>query len=127
MNIIKYKKQNNGSYNIYLEDGRILTLYEEVILKYELLLKKYIDIDSILEIEKENQKWDVYYCALKQLNRKAFSAEDLKMYLLRKEYPLSLVEDIINKLVEKVTLRVGNKKVYITKKRGERGLSIKRG
>ena len=42
MIIIKYKKQNNGSYNIYLEDGRILSLYEEVILKYELLLKKYI-------------------------------------------------------------------------------------
>lgn len=34
---------------------------------------------------------------------------------------------IINKLIEKVTLRIGNKKVYITKKRGERGLSIKRG
>ncbi len=100
MNIIKYKKQNNGSYKIYLENGQILTLYEEVILKYELLLKKYIDLDSILTIEKENQKWDVYYCALKQLNRKAFSAEDLKIYLLRKEYPLSLVEDIINKLVE---------------------------
>ena len=100
MNISKYKKLNNCSYNIYLEDGRVLSLYEEVILKYDLLLKKAIDMESIFEIEKENQKWDVYYCALKQLNRKAFSAEDLKIYLLRKEYPLSLVEDIINKLVE---------------------------
>ncbi len=99
MNISKYKKLNNGSYNIYLEDGRVLSLYEEVILKYDLLLKKAIDMESIFEIEKENQKWDVYYYALKQLNRKAFSAEDLKVYLLRKEYPLSLVEDIIKKLV----------------------------
>ena len=100
MDIIKYKKQNNGIFNIYLEDGRVLSLYEEVILKYDLLLKKAIDMESIIEIEKENQKWDVYYYALKQLNRKAFSAEDLKLYLLHKEYPLSLVEDIINKLVE---------------------------
>ena len=100
MDIIKYKKQNNGIFNIYLEDGRVLSLYEEVILKYDLLLKKAIDMESIFEIEKENQKWDVYYYALKQLNRKAFSAEDLKLYLLHKEYPLSFVEDMINKLVE---------------------------
>ena len=40
MNISKYKKLNNGSYNIYLEDGRVLSLYEEVILsipQYEIL------------------------------------------------------------------------------------------
>ena len=100
MIITKYMKKNNGKYDVFLEDGRVLSLYEEVILEYNLLLNKIISLDSILEIEKHNQKWEVYYYALKQLNRKAFSNEDLKIYLLRKEYPLSLVEDIINKLVE---------------------------
>ena len=100
MIITKYMKKNNGKYDVFLEDGRVLSLYEEVILEYNLLLNKIISLDSILEIEKHNQKWEVYYYALKQLNRKAFSTEDLKLYLLHKEYPLSLVEDIINKLVE---------------------------
>ena len=100
MNITKYKKKNNGKYDIFLEDGRVLSLYEEVILEYNLLIKKVIDLGSILEIEKDNQKWEVYYYALKQLNRKPFSNEDLKLYLLRKDYPLSLVEEIIEKLVE---------------------------
>ena len=100
MNITKYKKNNNGKYDIFLEDGRVLSLYEEVILEYNLLLKKYIDLDSILDIEKENQKWEVYYYALKQLNRKAFSKEDLKTFLLRKEYPLFLVENTLNLLID---------------------------
>ena len=42
MKIIKYKKGTKGLYKVELEDGRILSLYEDVILKFELLLKKEI-------------------------------------------------------------------------------------
>ena len=39
LRITKYKKGTNGKYKVYLEDGRELSLYEETILKFELLLK----------------------------------------------------------------------------------------
>ena len=40
MKIIKYKKGTKGLYKVELEDGRVLSLYEDVILKFELLLNK---------------------------------------------------------------------------------------
>ena len=43
MKILKYKKKRNGQYEIELESGTSMVLYEEVILKYELLLNKSID------------------------------------------------------------------------------------
>ena len=48
MRIIKYKKGAKGLYKVDLEDGTVLSLYEEVILKYNLLLTKDVD-DSIKE------------------------------------------------------------------------------
>ena len=50
MRIIKYKKGSKGLYKVELDDGRVLSLYEDVILKFDLLLKKEImdsDLDSI--------------------------------------------------------------------------------
>ena len=40
MKILKYKKGSKGKYKVYLDNGLELQLYEDVILKYELLLKK---------------------------------------------------------------------------------------
>ena len=42
MNILKYKKLTNGRYKVILENSVELTLYEDVILKYELLIKREI-------------------------------------------------------------------------------------
>ena len=43
MKILKYKKKKNGQYELQLESSEVLSLYEEVILNFELLLKKSID------------------------------------------------------------------------------------
>ena len=42
MKILKYKKKRNGQYELQLESQKSLDLYEEVILQFELLLKKDI-------------------------------------------------------------------------------------
>ena len=57
MKILKYKKKKNGQYELQLESGEVFVLYEEVILKFELLLKK------IFLLMKKN----LFYCVIKSM------------------------------------------------------------
>ena len=91
MKIIKYKKVSKGRYKVYVEDGREFLFYEEVILKYDLLIKKEIDSDLLIEMDQYNQEWDVYYTALHLINTRLRSVYELKELLISKEYPLELV------------------------------------
>ena len=96
MKIAKYKKRTKGRYSVYLDDGRELLLYEEVILKYELLIKKEIvDLD---EINKANIEYDVYYTALNMIRTRIRSSNELRKLLIKKEYPEDLVDMTIDKL-----------------------------
>ncbi len=99
MKILKYKKERNGRYKVELDDGRVLLLYEEAILKYQLLIKKSIDEGLMILVDQYNQECDVYYVALNRLNHKAQSVYDLKEFLLRKEYPEKLIENAVEKLI----------------------------
>ena len=53
MKILKYKKMSNGRYKVSLENMDLL-LYEEVILKYNLLITKEIDPLMIEDISQDN-------------------------------------------------------------------------
>lgn len=99
MKIIKYKKGSKGLYKVELDDGRCLALYEEVILKFNLLLTKEVLESDLEDIEKYNLECDVYYVALNSLKSRFKSVYDTKEYLLRKEYPNDLVEMAVDKLV----------------------------
>ena len=100
MKIEKFKKMANGRYQLTLDNGEQLQLYEEVILKYELLLKKEIQKDKMISIEEYNTEWDVYYTALKSLKNRFKSSYELRKSLLDKAYPVELVDKAINKLTE---------------------------
>lgn len=100
MKIIKYKKGSKGLYKLELDNGNTLNLYEEVILKYELLLKKEIFEEDIFKIEKLNQEWDVYYVALNSIKSRFKSVHDTKEFLRKKEYPIDLIELACDKLVK---------------------------
>ena len=67
MKVIKYKKLANSRYKVYLDDSHELLLYEDVILKYNLLIRKDIDEKLIIEMDKYNQEIDVYYVALNSI------------------------------------------------------------
>lgn len=90
----------NGKYKVELDGGRDLLLYEDVILKYELLLLKDIDDKLLIEVDKANQEWDVYYVALKSLKSRFKSIKDMRDSLLKKEYPKDLVDSAINRLIK---------------------------
>ena len=100
MKVIKYKKMANSRYKVYLEDNHELLLYEDVILKYNLLIRKDIDEKLIIEMDKYNQECDVYYVALKSINNRFRSVYELRGILLKKEYPIDLVNLAIDKLLK---------------------------
>ena len=85
MKILKYKKGNRGKYHVYLDDGRCLILYEDVILKYNLLLSKNIDESDLEEINNINFEYDVYYVALNSIKSRFRSVYELELLLKRKE------------------------------------------
>ena len=100
LKILKYKKGTKGKYKVYLDNDTELVLYEDVILKYNLLLTKELDNKTMIEVDKYNQECDVYYTALNSINNRFKSVYELKQSLLRKEYPSDLIDKAINKLLE---------------------------
>lgn len=99
MKVVKYKKMANSRYKVYLDDSHELLLYEDVILKYNLLIRKDIDEKLIIEMDKYNQECDVYYVALNSIKNRFRSVYELREILLKKEYPIDLVNLAIDKLV----------------------------
>lgn len=98
--IIKYKKGSKGKYKVFLDDDRELILYEDVILKYNLLLSKELDEKTMIELDKYNQECDVYYTALNSINNRFKSVYELRQNLIKKEYPKDLVDKAIDKLLQ---------------------------
>lgn len=86
MKIEKFKKRPNGLYTIYLDNFNSYDLYEEIILKYELLITKNIDEDELERIIKDNNNYESYYEALKVLKRTIKTKEEIKRLLTDKKY-----------------------------------------
>ena len=98
MQINKFTKQRNGMYQILLEDNRKIKVHEDLILKYDLLLKRKIDEDLEDKIFEENKTYEIYEVALSYINKKLRSKKELKKYLERKEYSNELIDNAINLL-----------------------------
>ena len=94
MKIQSYKKLKNGQYKIQLEDREIL-LHEDLILKNRLLIKKEIDQHQLEKLQAENKKYLIYDEALNYLKRRLRSKQEMYMYLVKKEYDSSLIEEIL--------------------------------
>ncbi len=98
MQVKKYKKVRDGKYKVLFSNGKELVLYEEVILKYDLLLKKDINHADILEIIAYNHECDTYYVALKYLKVRFRSSKEVFDMLKKKEYPIELIQKTLDKL-----------------------------
>lgn len=98
MNIIKYKKLKNNKYKVILDNNIELTLYEDVILKNELLIKKSIDDKMLEDIKNLNSYYDCYYYALKSINSRNKSIYDMKTLLIKHEYDYKYIDDVIELL-----------------------------
>ena len=98
MKIESYKKLKNGKYRLLFDNSETLDVYEDVILKLELLLKKNISESLKQKILEENEKQDVYAVGLKYIDTRVRSKKEVIDYLKRKEYSFSNISRISSRL-----------------------------
>lgn len=120
MKINKFKKIGSNKYKIYF-DNESLIVYEDVILKYNLLYKKDIDNDLLIEINKENYKSSIYDVSIKYISVRMRSKKELEEYLKKKKYDQKDIEETIKRLQsqdllndEKFAKSYINDKLYLT-------------
>lgn len=99
MKIIKYEKRANNTYKIYLENNQTISLYEDVIIKNNLLYKKEIDFSLLEKLDKENSMEDIYNKCIKYISVRIRSIQEIKDYLKRKEVNEDLIETTLDKLI----------------------------
>ena len=100
MEILKYKKLRTNIYELDLDNGSVLKLYDDTIIKYELLLNRGLDNKKLAEVIKYDDTLDAYYVALKYLNKKMRSHLEIKKYLVGKEFDKQIIDQTIKKLTE---------------------------
>ena len=98
MQINKFVKKKNDMYNIVLEDGTVLVAHQNLILKYDLLIKKSITNELRNIIEEENLTYIAYNIALKYISNKMRTKKEIKEYLLKKEVDETIANNVIEML-----------------------------
>jgi len=107
--INKFKKLGKNKYKVFF-DNEELTLYEDIILKYDLLIKKEISLDDLDKIIKDNEDYDAYNLALNYIEIKMRNRKELYTYLSNKGFERKLINSVIFK-IEKLGLL--DEKAYI--------------
>lgn len=98
MKIEKFKKRPNGLYTIYLDNFNTYDFYEEIILKYELLITKTLSDNELKKIIDDNKKYESYYEALKVLKKVTKTKEEIKKILEVKNYSKENISFTLNTL-----------------------------
>lgn len=111
MKITGFKKTKNNQYELILDNGELITLFDEIILKYELLITKEIDKKKLKVLLGENELIDGYFVALKLIATKLRSKLELKQLLCKKEFSQSAIEFAISRLENEGYL---NEKMYVS-------------
>ena len=109
MKINKFKKVGKNKYKIIF-DNTDLTLYEDVILKYDLLIKKDVDLDLIDKIIEENKYEDAFESSVSYIEIKMRNKKEIIDYLRKKEFNESHINYAVDKLNK---LNLLNEKRYI--------------
>ena len=96
MHIIKYQKDKKNTYLVTIDDNSY-SLYDDIIVKFSLLLKKEISKKELMEILKANEELKCYYKAVNYISRKMRTKKELEKYL-SKEF----IKEDIDKAIEKL-------------------------
>ena len=100
MKIIKYEFTKKNNYNIYLDNGEVITLKESVITENELLLKKEINEELYNKLIIDNRIYELYEVAIKYINVRLRSIKEIKDYLIKKEKDTNIVNIVCNRLIK---------------------------
>lgn len=84
MKIQGYRYLGNSKYKVIINNEEY-TLYEDIILKYDLLIKDVNEKDLTKFLE-ENKRFEAYYVALKYIKTKLRTRKEIEEYLSKKDY-----------------------------------------
>lgn len=96
MKIEKYKYLGNGKYRVTI-DSEAYTIYEDIILKYNILSKEKIDKKNLDIYLKDNQFYEAYYKAVHYIDIKLRSSNEIHKYL-KKDFSNNIIEKVIERL-----------------------------
>ncbi|MBE6145634.1 MAG: hypothetical protein E7171_03335 [Firmicutes bacterium] len=108
MKIGKYTKLKSNKYSVVIDDITV-KLYDDVIVKYELLRLKEIDDKLFKEITEYNDRLEAYYKSLKYITKKLRTEKEIYKYL-DKDYSKEIILETIDKLKRMGYL---NKELYL--------------
>ncbi len=109
MKLIKYQKGRSNEYKLVTDKGEF-KLYDDIIIKYELLLKKEISDKEFDKVLEENNLLKAYYDALKAISVKLRCEKEVREILKKKNYNKNEIDYAINRLSNDGYLK---KDVYI--------------
>lgn len=98
MKIERIKKVGASKYQLILQNKDVITTYEDVIIKYNLLYHKEIDAELLGTLLKETRSSDIYYKSVKKITTKLMSVHDYKKWL--EKYKLNREEE--EQLIERL-------------------------
>ena len=97
MKITKISKKKNNLYEITTSNNDKISLYDDVILKYNLLITKEIKDDELKDILKDNSYLESYNIALKYINSKLRTEKEIRKKLI------NFNKDAINYTLDRLT------------------------
>ena len=109
MQINKFKKIGKNKYKIFFDNSELI-LFEDIILKYDLLIKKNMDVDLLDEVIIENKYYEAYDLALSYIEVKMRNRKEIIKYLSKKEFNDNEINYALDKLQD---LNLLNDKAYI--------------
>lgn len=98
MNITKFRKINKGKYKVYLDNGQSISLYEDVIIKNNLLIHKKVNEELLDKIKKENKEMSIYNIAINYISTKYRSEKEVTYYLNTKKASSFVISKTISRL-----------------------------
>lgn len=110
MKIEKFKKDKSNLYKVFFDDDIEVSLYDDVIVKYNLLVNKEMDKKKFDEIIKYNNFLEGYYKSIKYINKKLRTEKEIEKYLKKIEISNNNISNIIDLLYKDGYL---NKEMYV--------------
>ena len=100
MDILNFKKSKDGFYILKLDNNEKISIHEDLILKYNLLIKKTLDNRLKDKLLNENQMYYFYNKAIKYISIKMRSVKEVRIFLSKEEDYNNSIDNIINKLLD---------------------------
>lgn len=100
MKIEKYELTKKNIYNVYLSNGEVLELKGKVITDNELLIRKEINNELYDKLKRDNKICLLEDVSIKYIERRIRSIKEIRDYLKNKDDDSSIIEEVINNLID---------------------------